>query len=477
MKSFIYLVIIQLVIFPFINCGGGGEEETLKQIYHEYHNLLQKEDIPALKKYISSERQEEMLEEGAEMKIQLIKEIMPSEIKVKNAKISGDTAVLEVEGKMRDQRMSGKVDFIKEDGQWKVHKESWQVTIGMESEDFESQSYAGTVQPFMKDPKEKPRAHQILTGHQEEVTTVAFTPDNQYLVSVSYGDYSIRVWNPFTGEELSNARTDNRVRSMTITPDGKGILTADAYNYLILWPISDGTIGDPRILFSDAGDSLTISPDGKIIAVTGWKRPVGLWDLQTLKKIDTIGSSTHRVLRFSRAGDLLVGGGDSVKYSIWDTKKWREKTYKISKVMKNSAIFSVDISRNGEYMATGHNDSSIVIFNLKKRRELHNFYVRDAATLDVKFSPDNTILATAHYDKNIYLWEVKTAKWLGVLRKHTDAVKSLAFSGDGSMLASGGEDRKIIIWKSGAAPMSAAGKPAADPGGATGPKAPKPSGP
>jgi WD40 repeat protein len=146
---------------------------------------------------------------------------------------------------------------------------------------------------------------------------------------------------------------------MTITPDGSGILTADAYNNIILWPLSAGTIGDPKTLIRDAGDALAINPDGKTIAATGWKSPVGLWDLQTLKKIETIGrKNTHRVLRFSPAGDLLVGGGDGVTYSIWETKKWKEKTYKISKVMKDSGISAVDISRNGEYMATGHSDSS-----------------------------------------------------------------------------------------------------------------------
>jgi len=478
MKRFIYLFIILLVILPFINCGGGGEEATLKQIYREYHDSLQKGDIPALKKYISSQHREEMLEEGANQKVQLIKEFMPTEIKVKKAEISGDTAVLEVEGKMKDQRATGKVELVKESGQWKVNKEDWQVNFDMGGEDMESPDYAGDVQPFLTDPKQLPQVHQIITGHQGEISALAFTPDNQYLVSASYGDYSIRVWDPLTGEEHSNARTENRVRSMAVTPDGSGILTADAYNNIILWPLSGGTIGSPRTLIGEAGDAVAISPDGKIIAATGWKRPVGLWDVQTLKKIDTIGSSgIHRVLRFSRAGDLLVGGGDGVTYSIWDTKKWKEKTYKIGKVMQDSGIFGIDISRDGDYMATGHGDSSIVIFDFKKRRELHNFFVRDAATLDVKFSPDNKLLATAQNDKKIYLWEVKTAKRLGILTKHKDVVKCLAFSGDGMMLASGGDDRQIIIWKSGAAQMPVTGKPVPGPGDTIAAKTPAASGP
>ncbi len=469
MRHCIYLFIILLVILPFINCSGGGEEATLKQVYLDYRNFLQKEDIPALKKCISSQRQEEMQGEGARVKIQLIKEIMPVEIKVKKAKISGDTAVLEVEGKMKDQRVTGKIDFIKESGEWKINNENWQVNIEMGSEDIGSPGYTGAVPSFLQDPKQPPQVHQILTGHQGEVTTLAFTPDNQYLVSASYGDYSIRVWNPLTGEELSNARTSNRVRSMALIPDGSGILTADAYDNIILWPLSEGTIGSPRALLSDAGDLVAASPGGKIIATAGWKYPIRLWDMQTLKIIETMGSkNTYQALRFSPSGDLLVAGGKGVAYSIWDTKKWKEKTYKISKVMKDSGIFAIDISRDGEYMATGHSDSSIVIFELEKRRELHNFYVRDAATLDVKFSPDNQLLATAQNDKNIYLWEVKTAKRLGVLSKHTDAVKSLAFSGDGIMLASGGEDRQIIIWKSGAAQLPVTGKPVPGPAETTG---------
>ncbi|MCU0286648.1 MAG: hypothetical protein MUF15_09635, partial [Acidobacteria bacterium] len=131
----------------------------------------------------------------------------------------------------------------------------------------------------------------------------------------------------------------------------------------------------------------------------------------------------------------------------------KQKTYKIKKVAKDSDISAIDISRDDKYLATGHMDSSIVIFDLEEREELFNFYVRDASTWDVKFSPDGKLLATAQQNNNVYLWEVESSAHMAKLAKHTGAVHCLAFSPDGTTLASGGEDRQIILWRCGAPPV------------------------
>jgi WD40 repeat protein len=292
-----------------------------------------------------------------------------------------------------------------------------------------------------------PRVTLELAGHQGGITKLAFTPDGQFLISVSYSDYSLRVWDLSTGGEIASGRTPNRVRGMVVPPDGGNIYTADAYNNITRWPLEKGRLGEQEVLEKNGGDSLSLNPAHSLIAATGFQRPIRLWDLGRRQTIRAFGiKPDRRVLRFSPSGHVLVAGGTGNTYSVWDTEKWQEKNFSIRRVGKDSEITSIDISADGKYMATGHNDSSIVIFDFKKKEELHNFFVTDASTHEVKFSPDNRLLATAQQNHRVYLWQVKTAAQLAVLDRHGGAVTCLAFSPDGSLLATGGEDRNIFIW-------------------------------
>jgi DNA-binding beta-propeller fold protein YncE len=451
------IIIRPVVIFALLfllACGGQADRAGLEQVYRDYQKAVQDVDVDALKGYISSRKQKELLDEGAEMKLRFVRELMPVDIEITHATISGGAAVLELKGRKDGQVMTGTVDMVEEGGQWKIDRENWQMTIEMTGE--------SGAEPFMKDRGQPPRAHQVLSGHQGEVTELAFTPDSRYLVSASYGDYSIRLWDLQTGEEISSVRTANRVRSMALPPDGTRILTADAYNNIIMWPIDFDAIGEPQTIASNAGDNLAISPDGELMAVTGWKLPVRLWNLEDKQLIDTIDKKTdRRVLAFSPSGKLLAGGGKGNNFTAWETGDWDETRLKLGKVSPDSDVMSIAVSPDDKYVGTGHSDSSIVIYDLEGRRELHNYFVTDAATRAIRFSPDGQLFATAHQNRKIYLWDTGTAEALAELKHHADAVVSLAFSPDGTALASGGEDRQIVIWTSGAPGFAPGAEPAA----------------
>lgn len=66
---------------------------------------------------------------------------------------------------------------------------------------------------------------KILTGHNNWVVSLAFSPDGRYLISGS-GDSSARVWSVESGEEIGRIRFPGRstyVKSVGFSPDGKKI--------------------------------------------------------------------------------------------------------------------------------------------------------------------------------------------------------------------------------------------------------------
>ena len=436
--------------------GKKAANTELRNVYKEYREAIQNEDLEKLKELIDQEKQNEISSGNAKHKLKLIRQFSPKEIQIIKKTVNQDKAVLEVASAAGEQKMTGKVMFVLEDGKWKVSKEDWIMKIDLTDRGSTPATIA--AEAFFPDPAKPPQAHLTLQGHQGEVSCLEFSPDDKTLASASYGDYSVRIWDPVSGEILAAGKSKNRIRSLQILKKDSSILTADAYKEITSWPVKDGKVGTPRNLFSNAGDTIAVTGNGKTVATTAFKTPISIWELSPVKKeTDLSGSESARVLCFSPDGMELVSGSEDNSYTIWDADKWKGKKYRISKVQ--GGISSIDISRDGKKMATGHNDSSIVIFDFPNHKELHNFFVRDAATRCVRISPDGRILATAN-NEFIYLWDIATGKKLARLAGHKGAVLSLAFSNDGRTLASGSEDRTIILWRCGPPPkITAHAKP------------------
>jgi WD40 repeat protein len=102
-----------------------------------------------------------------------------------------------------------------------------------------------------------------LKGHDDWVSSVAFSPDGKRVVSGSR-DQTIRIWDAETGEEQAALKGHDRwVNSVAFSPDGKRVVSGSGDQTIRIW---DAETGEEQAALKGHDrwvSSVAFSPDGK----------------------------------------------------------------------------------------------------------------------------------------------------------------------------------------------------------------------
>lgn len=109
-------------------------------------------------------------------------------------------------------------------------------------------------------------------------------------------------------------------------------------------------------------------------------------------------------------------------------------------------IFTLAITPDGLYAASGSSDNTIKIWNLRSNQLEATLQGHTRPLICLRTVPNSTILLSSSHDRTIRIWDILTHTNLGVLRGHEDSVSALAVSRDGSIIVSGGYDGMLRIW-------------------------------
>jgi WD40 repeat protein/energy-coupling factor transporter ATP-binding protein EcfA2 len=129
---------------------------------------------------------------------------------------------------------------------------------------------------------------QPLTGHRDEIRSVAFSPDGKTLASSS-GQYdgTIKLWDVASGQQLSGAFTGyvTVMNKVVFSPDGQTLVSASASasstQSIFLWDIATRQlIGQPLAGHNELIKDIAFSPDGRRLASGGWGKTLILWDMK-----------------------------------------------------------------------------------------------------------------------------------------------------------------------------------------------------
>ena len=185
-------------------------------------------------------------------------------------------------------------------------------------------------------------------------------------------------------------------------------------------------------------ESLTFSPDGKILAsVTG--PALHLWEVSTGKKLCQVRNHDFSYpcgVAFSPDSKTLAATlsveMNEMRIGLWDAATGKElRRFKGHRGDFRSLIFSPD----GQSLASGSWGGTLCLWNVATGEELRQLGDRDGG-IPAAFSPDGKILASLT-PAGFYLWDTATGTRLRQLQANPFRVNCVVFSADGRTLASG----------------------------------------
>ncbi|MFM7427724.1 MAG: protein kinase domain-containing protein [Elainella sp.] len=240
-------------------------------------------------------------------------------------------------------------------------------------------------------------------GHVETVSSLAFTPDGQRLISgVQSGQ--ITVWSIDTEQPLlSLTGHQSAVRSLAVKSDSSILVSASDDQTVKIWNLGIGQ--ELRTLRGHTSyiNEVVISPDGQLIASASADQTIKIWDLA-------------------------------------DGQELRSLKGHLSYV--NAVAFSPD----GRWLASASADQTVKLWEVATGTLLRTFTGHGSYVNAVAFSPDGSQIVSASADRTIRVWQVSTGETVRILTGHSSFVEALAISPDGTRLISGSADRSLKIW-------------------------------
>jgi len=280
-------------------------------------------------------------------------------------------------------------------------------------------------------------SHSLLYGNGGRIPCLAFHPNGQVLFAGSHIGI-LYTYNAHTLELLDKTPDlGQHVTALSISADGRILISADSNDMLHVWDILDPADGNqrpsrgslrPRFTLTNASStrSVVLCAENRVIAAACLNQ-IRLWDLHKQQPLIVLSRPVGIIdcLAYSSTYGILASDDADNRILLWQivdidgevTVSTDNQDFPpFATLAHSSPVFSIAISPDGRWLAAAGDNGEIHLWELSK-------IVKDQ-------SRSNSYSYAAHQ----------------VYSGHTHKVNTLTFSSDGEWLASGSRDGTIRVW-------------------------------
>ncbi|WP_353571264.1 WD40 repeat domain-containing protein [Candidatus Albibeggiatoa sp. nov. BB20] len=242
---------------------------------------------------------------------------------------------------------------------------------------------------------------KVLDKHQIDIQYAIFSPDSQYVVTVSIEGFGY-LWNIATG----------KVKLTFMLPDWSPLSYAK---------------------FSHNGEFLLIAGGNTAL----------VWDMAQQKQIGLLKGHSAAILSasFSDDNQYVVTASQDKTARLWKTETSELlQTY----IGHQDLVYTVEFSPNNQLIATGSKDGTAKLWQVKTGQLMHSFSHYQKAVKYLCFQEDSLVVAS--FDGQIQFWDIDTTKQLHSFNSENTALKS--FSCQTDKIAASFANNTIHILKS-----------------------------
>jgi len=286
-----------------------------------------------------------------------------------------------------------------------------------------------------------------MERHSASISAVTVTPDGRRLLTAS-DDATVRAWDMSTGRQLRVlAGHTDRVWGLAVSRDGRTVVTGSLDADIRIWHLE--TAETKRIINGHSGGvgCVVFTSDGKQLVSASADKTVRFWNLETGEQLRQLSGHAKPVtsVAVSADGQRAVTASTDGDLRVWNLAA--ENQFLALTGHKPEMIHSVAVTPDGRTGVSCSADGSARIWDLERGETRHTLDAFGVTPFKVAISPDGKTAACGYEDYAVRLWDLETGTLRAILSGHRADVLAVAYAPSGARLVSASRDASALIWE------------------------------